>query len=91
MSSHIVEKRVYYQVFGALLLLLFLTVAATAIEDPTLGVIAAITIAVVKAVLSVLFFMHLAYSAPIVRIFAGAAFVWLFFLLMFTASDYLTR
>lgn len=91
MSSHIVQKRVYYQVFGALLVLLFLTVAATAIEDPTWGVVAAVTIAVVKATLIVLFFMHLAYSAPVVRIFACSAFVWLFFLFIFTASDYLTR
>lgn len=90
-SAQVIEKRVYYRVFVALLVLLVLTVVVAQVEHRATGLIVAITIAVTKAVLIVLFFMHLRYTTSMVRVFAAAGFVWLMFLLMFTASDYLTR
>ena len=91
MSSHVVPKQVYYRVFAALLVLLVLTVAAAGIEHRVLGIVVAITIAVTKAVLIMMYFMHLRYTMTIARIYAIAGFVWLALLLMFTASDYITR
>jgi cytochrome c oxidase subunit 4 len=78
-------------VFVALLALLVITVAAAGIEHRTLGIIVAITVAVTKAVLIILFFMHLRYTTSIIRVYAVAGFVWLVFLLMLSATDYLTR
>lgn len=91
MSSHIVEKRVYYRIFFALMVLLVLTVLASYIQHPVLGIVAAITIAVVKAVLILLYFMHVRYSSPLLQIFAAAGFLWLLLLFAFVASDYITR
>ena len=91
MSTHVIEKRVYFRIYWILMWLLALTVAASWIEHGEIAIIVAISIAVTKAILIVLFFMHLRYSTPMVRVFAAAGFVWLAFLLMLTASDYLTR
>jgi cytochrome c oxidase subunit 4 len=90
-SVHVVDKRVYYRVFWALMWLLILTVGASWIEHQAAGVIVAITIAVTKAVLIALFFMHLRHTTPMVRVFASAGFIWLLFLLLFLASDLLSR
>jgi cytochrome c oxidase subunit IV len=51
----------------------------------------AITIAVIKAVLIILFFMHLRWSTLLVRGFAGAALFWLAILFILTLSDYFSR
>jgi cytochrome c oxidase subunit 4 len=49
------------------------------------------TIAVVKALLVLLYFMHLRYGSHLNWIFAGASFFWLAILLSLTVGDYLTR
>jgi hypothetical protein len=35
--------------------------------------------------------MHLRHTTPMVRVFASAGFIWLLFLLLFLASDLLSR
>ena len=54
MSEHIVAKKIYYTVFGSLMALLGATVAIAYIHLGKLNVIAALTIAVIKAVLIIL-------------------------------------
>ena len=51
----------------------------------------AMTIAAAKAVLIVLFFMHVYYSHHLTSIVSVASFLWLGILLAFTLSDYLSR
>jgi cytochrome c oxidase subunit IV len=51
----------------------------------------AMLIAIVKAVLIMLFFMHVKYSSKMVMLFSGVAFIFLFILVGLTMSDYLTR
>jgi cytochrome c oxidase subunit 4 len=46
---------------------------------------------VVKALLVVLFFMHLVYARRVVGLVAAAAFFWLAILFSFTLADYLSR
>jgi cytochrome c oxidase subunit 4 len=53
--------------------------------------VAAITIAVVKALLVVLFFMHVKYSSNLTRVYVLAGFLWLALLIGLTLTDYLTR
>jgi cytochrome c oxidase subunit 4 len=48
-------------------------------------------IAVIKATLVVLFFMHVKFSSRLVKLFAGAAFFWLAVLFILMLSDYLSR
>ncbi|QDU98101.1 cytochrome C oxidase subunit IV family protein [Lignipirellula cremea] len=91
MSHHVVSVKTYLIVFAVLLVLLVLTVAAAQIEHGVLNLTVAISIAVVKATLIALFFMHLRYNSAVIRLAAAAGFFWLAILLVITMSDYLTR
>lgn len=53
--------------------------------------VVALTIAVAKATLVVLYFMHVRYSSKLTWVFVGAGIIWLIILFAFTLSDYLTR
>ncbi len=91
-SRHIVSVRLYAAIFGALVLLT-LTTAGVAFVDLGGGLnsIVALTIAVVKALLVILFFMHVRYSSRLTWVFAGAGFFWLLILLVLTMADPLSR
>lgn len=56
-----------------------------------LNPIVALTIAVCKASLVVLFFMHVWYRGRLAWVFLGAGVLWLAFLIAFTLSDVMTR
>ena len=90
MSEHIVPTRVYYTIFLILMACTGLTVWVAYFDLGPLNTIAALAIAVFKAVLVVLFFMHAKYSAKLTwAVIAGGLF-WL--LILFTIiGDYLTR
>jgi cytochrome c oxidase subunit 4 len=51
----------------------------------------ALTIAVIKATLVVLYFMHLRYSSKLTQVVVAAGVCWLIILFALTLSDYLTR
>jgi caa(3)-type oxidase subunit IV len=90
----------YLAVFVALMLLLALTVGVYYIpfeKIPPKGTFAfmntaiALTIACTKALLVMLIFMHLRHSTRLTWIIASAGFIWLFIMICFTFSDYLSR
>jgi cytochrome c oxidase subunit 4 len=87
--------RVYVVAYVALMALLAATVLAAFVPwsrvAPGWGVAVALTIAVVKGLLILLYFMHVKYSARMVWAFAGAGFLWLGIMFTLTFSDYLTR
>jgi cytochrome c oxidase subunit 4 len=91
MSEHIVEKKIYYTVFGSLMALLAATVLIAYIHLGKLNVIAALTIAVIKAVLIILYFMHVRYSSRLLWIFVCAGVFWLGIMFALSFSDFLTR
>lgn len=91
MSDHVASIRTYITVFAALLVLLVLTIAAAEVDLGLLNPVVAMTIAVAKAVLIVLFFMHLRWSSQLTRIFAAAGLLWLILLMALAMSDYLAR
>ena len=63
MSGHISPKSTYYAVFGALLLGTALTVAAAFVDFPAqMNFPIALAIAITKATLVILFFMHLRFD-----------------------------
>jgi cytochrome c oxidase subunit 4 len=90
METH-VSKRIYFFVFGALILLTLVTTGAAYLDLGVLNTPVALTIAFTKALLVMIFFMHLRYSDYLTWVFAGAGVLWLFFLLIFMLSDYLSR
>lgn len=61
---HILSARVMVRVWGALVVLTILTVAATWVDFGTFNLWIAMGIATVKASLVVLFFMHMRYERP---------------------------
>ncbi len=92
MSEHIVSLKIYVSIFLALLVGTALTVWAGVHDFPgQLNVIIALTIAVVKATLVVLYFMHVRYSSRLIWVVFTSALFWLAILFALTFSDYWTR
>ena len=92
MSVHIVPRKTYFAVFGALIFFTALTVFAANIPFPgPLNDIVAMTIAVTKMMLVLLFFMHVRYSSRLVWVIVASALFWMAILFTLTFSDYLTR
>jgi cytochrome c oxidase subunit 4 len=92
MSEHIVQPKVYLGIFLALIVGTGLTVLAAFREFPgPLNVVVALTIAVIKATLVVLYFMHVRYSARLIWLVIGASIFWLAIMFALTISDYWTR
>jgi cytochrome c oxidase subunit 4 len=91
MAHKVVSRGIYVAVFAGLLGLTALTVATSFVELGSLHLPAALTIATLKALLVVLFFMHVWGGERLVwQVLAGAV-LWLGILLGLTCSDYLTR
>ena len=87
-----ISIRVYAAVFSALIALTLLTTGVAFIDlGGDLNSIAAITIAVCKALLVILYFMHVRYSDRLTWVFVGAGFFWLMILITLTMSDVLSR
>jgi len=92
MSEHIVSLKVYFTIFLALMVGTALTVWAGLQDFPgPLNVIVALTIAVVKATLVVLYFMHVRYSSRLIWVVFASALFWLGILFALTFGDYWTR
>jgi cytochrome c oxidase subunit 4 len=91
MMQPIVPRHVYYWVYGGLLALTLLTVGMAYLDLGPLSIALALSIAIGKALLVMLFFMHLRYSNRLTWAVAGAGVIWLAHLLIFTLADYLTR
>jgi cytochrome c oxidase subunit IV len=90
-TDHIVSTRVYYLIFAALMVGTAITVGVAFIDLGPLNAVVALTIAVIKATLVVLFFMHVRYSTKLTWAVVVASVFWLGILLALTFSDYLTR
>lgn len=92
MSEHIVSRKVYITIFLALMVGTSVTVVAAFQDFPgPLNVIIALTIAVVKATLVVLYFMHVRYSTRLIWVILASALFWMVILFALTLSDYWTR
>jgi cytochrome c oxidase subunit 4 len=91
MEEHIVPKRVYFTIFGALVVLTIATIIVANFDLGRWNAIAALTIAVLKATLVVLYFMHVRYGSKLTWVFVCAGLIWLIILVAFTLSDYMTR
>jgi cytochrome c oxidase subunit 4 len=91
MSEHVVSKKTYFAVFAVLMVGTAVTVQAAFINMGFLNNLVALGIAVVKATLVVLFFMHVRYSSRLTWIVVVSGLVWLIIMFAFTLSDYDTR
>ena len=85
------QRNTYFLVFGALLALTLVTAGVAFINMGPLNTPVALVIALTKAGLVMIYFMHLRHSTFLARVFAGAGVLWLVHFMIFTLSDYLTR
>ena len=91
MTEHIVERKTYWLIFGALLLLTLVTVGAANLDLGPLNTFVALGIAALKATLVALYFMHVRYSSRLLQLVVVGGLFWLSILFGLTMSDYLTR
>jgi cytochrome c oxidase subunit IV len=89
--SHISPKSTYYAIFAALMVLTLITVAVAFVDLGILSFPVALGIAIVKATLVVLYFMHVKYSSQLTKLFVVSTLFFLVVLFGLTMTDYLTR
>jgi cytochrome c oxidase subunit 4 len=90
-AGHVAPKSMYYMVFLALLIGTGLTVAVALVDLGPLNNVVMLGIACTKALLVILYFMHVRWSSRLTWVVAGAGFFWLIILFTITMADYLTR
>jgi len=94
-EHHIVSPKIYFAIFGALMLCTGLTIWAAEVDlnhiFSGLNIIIALVIATLKASLVVLFFMHGKYSSRRTQMVIICSVFWLAVMLFMTMSDYLSR
>ena len=90
-TDHIVPRRTYYTIYVLLLACTYLTWQVAFFDLGAMNTVAALTIAVFKAVVVVLFFMHVKYGTRLTWVVVLGGLFWLGILLVLLCSDYLTR
>ncbi|HYX23114.1 MAG TPA: cytochrome C oxidase subunit IV family protein [Thermoanaerobaculia bacterium] len=91
MAEHVTSRKVYFLVFAALLALTLATVLVAELDLGVFNDVAALVIAVTKAMLVLLFFMHIRHSTRMTVLTAVAGFFWLAILIGLTMADYASR
>jgi len=91
MTAHVSPLRVYFGVFAALMALTALTVFAAFVNLGPANTLVALGIAVAKATLVILFFMHVKGNTKLVPVVILSGLFFLFILFLFLAADYGTR
>jgi cytochrome c oxidase subunit IV len=91
MSAHVLPKSIYYTIFLSLMVLTAATVAVAYVNLGSFNFPVAIGIAITKATLVVLFFMHVRYSSRLTKMVVAIAIFFLLVMLGLTMTDYLTR
>jgi cytochrome c oxidase subunit 4 len=90
-SAHVASKRSYFAIFAVLMVCTYLTWQVAFFDLGALNTVVALGIAVFKATLVVLFFMHVRHGARLTWIVIAGGLFWLALMLIITMSDYLTR
>jgi cytochrome c oxidase subunit 4 len=90
-AGHVVPISTYLGVFLALMIGTALTTWVAYIDLGRWNTVVALTIAVVKMILVVLFFMHVKYATGLTRVVILAGFFWLGIMITLSCADELTR
>ncbi len=91
MSVHIVPLKIYFAIFASLMILTTVTVVVAYYDLGPLNTVVALLIAVVKATLVILYFMHVRYSPSLTKLVVAGSFLWLAIMLSITMMDYVSR
>ena len=90
-EHHIVSPLQYCYVFGALILGTIITVIAADINLGVFNPIVALGIASTKAVIVILFFMHVKYQSHLIKVTVAAGFFTFLVLVTMSLVDYMSR
>ena len=90
-EHHIVGPKTYAIIFITLLTFTGITVAAAFVNLGILNPIVALAIASTKAVIVILFFMHVYYQSKLVKMTVAAGFFTFLILITMTLTDYISR
>jgi cytochrome c oxidase subunit 4 len=90
-QHHVVTPLQYTYVFGTLLLFTGITVVVAFIDLRWANPVIALGIACFKAVIVILFFMHVAYQSRLIKMTIGAGFFLFLVLITMTMTDYISR
>jgi cytochrome c oxidase subunit IV len=90
-EHHIVTPKVYITIGASLLVLTGATTAISFVELGTFNAVVALAIACIKAVLVILFFMHVKYSSKLTKLTVAAGFFTFLVLITMTMTDYISR
>ena len=89
--NHVVPLKIYYGIFGMLMVLTGVTVGVAYIDLGRWNTVVALAIACFKAMIVVLYFMHVKYSTRLIKLTVIAGLYWMVILFGLTLGDYLTR
>jgi cytochrome c oxidase subunit 4 len=90
-THHVAPVSLYLVIFGALMVGTILTVVVAKFDLGALNNIVMLTIACGKALLVVLYFMHVRWGTRLTWVVAASGFFWLLILFGLTMSDYMSR
>lgn len=90
-QHHVVPLKIYFAVFGALMVFTAITVGAAYVDMGALNNVVMLAIAVIKATLVVLFFMHVKYSTRLIPLVVAGGIFFLLVMFGITMSDYVSR
>jgi cytochrome c oxidase subunit 4 len=91
MSGHVSPLKLYFGVFGALMVLTAVTVAVAFIDLGAINTAVALGIASFKATLVILYFMHVKYASQLTKLIVISGLFFLAILLTLTMADYGSR
>ncbi len=90
-TTHVISTKVYLLIWASLMVLLFATLGLALLNLSPFNVALALTIALTKMLLILLYFMHVKFSSRLTWLFATAGFLWLLIMITLTMTDYLAR
>jgi cytochrome c oxidase subunit IV len=91
MSGHVAPVKLYFGIFGILMIGTILTVIVAFYDLGAMNNVVMLTIACVKALFVILYFMHVRWSTRLTWVVVASGFFWLLILFSYTMMDYLTR
>jgi cytochrome c oxidase subunit 4 len=90
-SDHVVPVKLYLAIFAMLMVLTTITVWVASLDLGPLNLVVALGVAVTKATLVVLFFMHVKYSSKLTWLVVASGFFLVAIMIALTMADMVSR
>ena len=90
-AHHVPSLKLYFTVFAILMVGTAVTVLVAFYDLGPLNNVMMLTIAIVKAMFVILYFMHVRWSSRLTWVVVASGFFWLLIMFSFTMTDYMSR